>query len=151
MTRKLQHLNVFIETMLLKWLQDLAWWRSIFNSKHKDTLRVVHWIQMSTQAHFSHISRVHLNFHWSRRSKSCTSSRWVPAVQLKAWMMRKGSNAKKQATPFESKFEAQLEHSDGVWSGIKIHRPSYAIELCFKFKWKVSVVVVPLTRDKRDY
>lgn len=124
---------------------------SIFNSKHKDTLNVVHWIQMSTQAHFSHISRVHLNFHCSLRSKSCTSSRWVPAVQLKAWMMRKGSNAKKQATPFESKFEAQLEHRDGVWRWIEIRRPSLAIELCFRFKWKVGVVVAPLTRDKRDY
>lgn len=102
-------------------------------------------------SHFSHISRVHLNFHCSLRSKSCTSSRWVPAVQLKAWMMRKGSNAKKQATPFESKFEAQLEHRDGAWRRIEIRRPSFAIELWLKFKWGVRVVVVPLTRDKRDY
>lgn len=134
-----------------KQLQELVWQGRVLNSKHKDTLNVVHWIQMSTQAHFRHISRVHLNFHCSLSSKSCTSSHCVPAVQLKAWMMRKGSNAKKQATPFESKFEVKLEHRDGVWSWIKIDRPSFAIELCFKFKWKVSVVSVPLTRDKREY
>lgn len=59
----------------------------------------------------------------------------------------KGSNVKKWATPLKSKFETQFEHTDRAWNTGHLG----AVELCFKYKWKVRIVTVPLTKDKGDY
>ncbi len=132
----------------MKQLQDLVGLGSILNSKHKDTLKVVHWIQMRT-----HISVIFQGCTWTpivvdapRAVHPLAGSRQFSSKH--EWW-GKGSNAKEQATPFESKFEAQLEHRRSAGAELKIQRPSFAIELCFKFKWGVSVVVAPLTGDKK--
>lgn len=77
----------------------------------------------------------------------------VSAVQLQAWVMRKRVKCKEAGRAVRIKVGGAIGSAEMRGAALNWNPPAifFAVELCLKFKWKVSVVVVPLTRDKGDY